>query len=117
MRGQHTVALWLIICLWATPGCDDDAPPPGLDQGLDGHASVDVASQDTSSSDSLVPDTFSPDINVCGKATNCSGVCTNLQNDISNCGTCGTKCKAGEVCTSEKCELSCQSGLTDCSGV
>ena len=46
----------------------------------------------------------------------CSGKCVNLNNDISNCGSCGTTCKAGEVCTSGKCALSCQSGMTDCSG-
>jgi len=37
--------------------------------------------------------------------------------DWSNCGACGTACKAGQVCSAGSCKLSCQSGLTDCSGL
>jgi len=35
---------------------------------------------------------------------------------VANCGACGTKCLAGQICTSGKCVLNCQAGLTDCSG-
>ena len=40
----------------------------------------------------------------------------NLQTDLQNCGVCKTACKSGEVCSAGKCALTCQSGLTDCSG-
>ena len=30
--------------------------------------------------------------------TNCYGTCTNLQADYYNCGKCGAKCKAGQIC-------------------
>lgn len=32
----------------------------------------------------------------------------NTQNDRANCGTCGTVCKLGEICTAGKCEVSCR---------
>jgi hypothetical protein len=31
-------------------------------------------------------------------------VCTNLQTDVNNCGSCGTSCDAGETCTDGECE-------------
>ena len=48
---------------------------------------------------------------------NCAGVCRDLLNDNTNCGTCGTVCAAGRVCSAAACTLSCQSGLTNCGGV
>ena len=44
----------------------------------------------------------------------------NLLTDIRYCSAttaCGTGCAAGEVCSAGTCSVSCQAGLTDCSGV
>ncbi|MBU1258113.1 MAG: hypothetical protein KJ549_06400, partial [Alphaproteobacteria bacterium] len=38
--------------------------------------------------------------------------CVNLKADNTNCGACGTACKPGEVCSTGKCAVSCQTGLT-----
>ena len=50
-----------------------------------------------------------------GGGTLCSGACTNLAIDSTNCGACGTTCNTagGETCISSSC--GCTSG-TDCSG-
>jgi hypothetical protein len=37
----------------------------------------------------------------------CSDVCTDLQNDESNCGSCGNVCDPGEVCCSGTCTPEC----------
>ena len=36
-----------------------------------------------------------------------------LNADAANCGNCGNKCKAGEVCTSGKCSVSCGNGKVE----
>ena len=64
-----------------------------------------------------------------GGSTSCGGVCTDLQTDEANCGTCGTACGAGQTCCDGVCtnlqtdEASCGScgftcflGQTCCSG-
>ena len=48
--------------------------------------------------------------------TKCGEICVDTSIDTRNCGSCYTSCKAGEVCSSGKCTLSCQSTLTNCSG-
>jgi hypothetical protein len=40
----------------------------------------------------------------------------NKQTDNHNCGTCGTTCAAGQVCSNGTCTVSCQSGETNCGG-
>lgn len=41
---------------------------------------------------------------------------TNLSNDAKNCGKCGNKCAAGEVCTNGKCaQVGCQNGAVELS--
>jgi hypothetical protein len=44
-------------------------------------------------------------------------VCVNAKTDVANCGACGVKCAAGQVCSNGACTLSCQAGLTNCNGV
>ena len=44
----------------------------------------------------------------------CSGACTALAHDNTNCGACGNVCKAGEVCSSGQCATSCGGGSTQC---
>jgi len=46
--------------------------------------------------------------------SNASPYCANTATDNSNCGTCGTACGVGEVCTSGVCSLTC-GALTKCS--
>jgi hypothetical protein len=64
--------------------------------------------------------TFSSDFNSltstlcpCGEVQ-CSGTCKNLQTDAANCGACGTKCGAGEICTNGSC--GCTSNQSSCNG-
>ncbi len=40
---------------------------------------------------------------LCVGLTDCSGTCTDIQTDPSNCGGCGTLCLAGESCTAGAC--------------
>jgi hypothetical protein len=46
--------------------------------------------------------------------SNASPYCANTATDNSNCGTCGTACGVGEVCTGGVCSLTC-GALTKCS--
>ena len=62
-------------------------------------------------------DAGKPDAAPCGPGTKwCNGKCADLQKDVDNCGACGTKCKAGQVCSKGTCSVSCQTGLTNCYG-
>lgn len=44
----------------------------------------------------------------------CGGNCVDMQLDRDNCGACGTKCAASEVCSQGACGLSCGGGTTKC---
>ena len=46
----------------------------------------------------------------------CNSVCTDIQVDAKNCGTCGTTCSSGETCVASKCVVGCGGGATECSG-
>jgi hypothetical protein len=41
-------------------------------------------------------------------------MCTNVQNDPANCGTCGNACGAGLACASGHCTTACLPGLIQC---
>ncbi|MBF0593839.1 MAG: hypothetical protein HQL22_02595, partial [Candidatus Omnitrophica bacterium] len=43
--------------------------------------------------------------------SNCNGVCTNLQTDTANCGTCGQSCPAGKMCADGICGCSASTTL------
>lgn len=44
----------------------------------------------------------------------CGGVCKTLQSDPQNCGTCGSACGAGLLCSLGVCSATCAQGLTAC---
>lgn len=51
-----------------------------------------------------------------GGSTKCGGECVSVQSDPRNCGTCGSKCAAGESCASGQCHgaENCPAGFTRC---
>ena len=58
----------------------------------------------------------------CGSGqTLCSGQCVSLQNNLNNCGACGTVCQqypnSSPVCSSGVCSLVCQAGYGNCDGI
>src|SRR5512144_2970200 len=64
------------------------------------------------SSDSTLPDggggpdaTSGPCGTLGGNLTVCSGACADTKRDPDNCGGCGKKCGASEVCTQGGCSL------------
>ncbi len=72
------------------------------------------AADDTTDPTPAVPPPAGP---TCTPAfAECSGLCVDLQSDVDNCGVCGNTCNTGEVCSTGKCELICQVGLTNCNG-
>ena len=51
----------------------------------------------------------------CGDGSQlCGSTCTVVARDAENCGACGKKCAAGEVCSQGTCALSCNGGTTKC---
>jgi hypothetical protein len=46
----------------------------------------------------------------------CNGQCTATIVDPNNCGNCGVKCMAGQVCVSNGCTSTCPSPLVPCNG-
>src|SRR5204862_6427927 len=48
--------------------------------------------------------------------TDCGGQCTNLQNDVLNCGACGKVGPIGQACFGGACVPTCQMPLVDCGG-
>ncbi|MCC6553223.1 MAG: hypothetical protein IT372_09415 [Polyangiaceae bacterium] len=48
----------------------------------------------------------------------CGDVCVDLENDLSNCGACGTACTGDHICLSGSCSpVPCSGGLVACGGV
>lgn len=86
----------LAILLAATAGCQD-CPDGDAEGSLFCHgASADLG---------------------CGAGEGvCNNVCTALQSDRDNCGTCGNACGDGLVCSGGQCTELCSSGLADCGG-
>jgi len=50
----------------------------------------------------------------CGALATCGGECVDTKNDPANCGTCGTKCGADQVCSKGACATSCPSSQVKC---
>ena len=48
--------------------------------------------------------------------TECGGDCVDLLSDEQHCGSCGSACAAGYICTSGNCSLSCPVGLIEVAG-
>ena len=85
-------------CTGCTSGIDS-----GPDAGLDGPVTP---------VDGPAPDSFA-----CKSGqTLCGKTCTNLLQDVANCGKCDNACTAGQVCSAGSCAVSCQQGLVNCNG-
>ena len=52
-------------------------------------------------------------VNCAAGQTKCGQSCVTTATDAQNCGTCGTTCATGQVCTASQCQ--CSGGLTSCS--
>ena len=48
--------------------------------------------------------------------TQCGGRCTDLQSDVANCGTCGSVCPSGTLCSRGQCVAGCPTGFAACGG-
>jgi hypothetical protein len=48
--------------------------------------------------------------------TACGDACLATSSDPLNCGSCGKKCDAGQVCSGGACGTTCATGLTNCGG-
>ena len=57
-------------------------------------------------------------LTVCGAGGDGGGAqsCVNLLSDDANCGACQKACPMGNVCSAGKCTVTCQQGLTNCTG-
>lgn len=66
------------------------------------------------SSDPVVQPPAEAGVN-CGDGSQvCGTSCTAIARDAENCGACGKKCGAGEVCSQGACAASCGGGTTKC---
>lgn len=107
-------AVSLIVAAVSMTGCgDDDSASPANDAGPETSTPIDTGAPD--------PDTGAADTGVdSGPATcrpdevKCGAVCSNTKTDANNCGACGTKCGATEVCNLGQCAATCSTGLTKC---
>jgi hypothetical protein len=55
--------------------------------------------------------------NACGGGTEqCVSSCVDTKIDSNNCGSCGTKCSKGEVCSNGTCGTTCSAAQTMCAG-
>ena len=57
-------------------------------------------------------------LSLCGQQVDGGGpaLCSNTKTDPNNCGSCGTVCAQGQVCTQGKCAINCQANETVCNG-
>jgi hypothetical protein len=96
------------ILLATVVGCGSSTSDPGTggdeDTGIGGTDTA-VTPTDTGGDSG---GTCSGDQKICG------GACTSVKFDPSNCGDCGKKCAAGEVCSLGACKTTCDAPLTKC---
>lgn len=90
--GQGLATLGALLGLFFFSACGDDGTPPVVDSGV----TVDAGC--------TAPEML------------CSGACIDVSASHDNCGSCGTACAAGEVCSAGACEVSCPGGQEECSG-
>ena len=96
-------SLFMVLAL-ASSGCDD-------------RTGVVIDAAGTPDQPAAVLDGQTPDMPACTKGTSrCKGLCVALDQDSKNCGACDNACKAGQVCSSGKCLLSCPTGQARCEG-
>ena len=116
MKPTSPTPLWCLVSLLlaAIPiyGCSS-----GTSQGGTPDASLDVAAEASTHSDAGKDAHKSEDAHsvVCSAPQKlCGTACTTVASDPENCGTCGTKCAAGSVCSLGACALTCAGGTSTC---
>ena len=102
-RGLGFVALAAVAIMGGLAACGgDDSDAASFTPGTGGGGGSAGAAGSAGSSSCSAPSQL------------CSGVCTPVNLDANNCGMCGKKCAAGEVCSNGTCALSCGGGTTKC---
>ncbi len=127
--GGLTVFVTLVALYALLPSCSPQAGGPAVGLGSSGDTTTEDSgpanSEDASTASATKDAAAFPDVGRvstpgtgadagCGAGmTLCSGQCTSLQTDAVNCGTCGSRCAAGQVCQAGAC--GCRTGETVCS--
>jgi hypothetical protein len=118
---------WLVLAavgsmvVWV-PGCGDDLQDLGGDGGLNKPETGTGTDTGTAVDSGIGADTGNDTgtITCTGLTTLCSGTCVDTKSDNNNCGTCGTKCAAGSLCTVvagvASCALQCTAPTKNCGG-
>ncbi|MDB5220277.1 MAG: Tryptophan synthase alpha chain [Myxococcaceae bacterium] len=83
----------LLVGVTGAQGCSSDLPAPAVE---------------------ATPVEAGADAGCPAGQLSCGGACTITSSDENNCGACGTKCAAGEVCSQGACGLSCVGNTTKC---
>ena len=88
------------------------------DLGVDGRDAGDAGAHDEATRDDGSNDTDvdATDGGCPPGRTDCSGVCVDLTSDPANCGDCGRRCGAAEVCNESSCASTCTPPLHNCGG-
>ena len=97
----RAVAIGSFAVVMGVTGCvgDDTTGQPSADAGPNADAS-----------DAAVDTTVA-----CPSGqTSCNGACVDTSNSLTSCGTCGTACAAGQVCSKGTCAADCGSGTSKC---
>lgn len=122
-RAVSALALMAFGCATA----EDATVPPVLDATsdvrVDSGAPIDSAGVDSTGDSSMdgADTTAPPETSPCPAGRSlCGGVCVNTENDVDNCGDCGTKCPEGadaiRTCVARTCGTVCTGKFAKCGG-
>lgn len=97
---------------WA--GCGGDDAQTDVSVSATGTTSTGTTMAGTGGAAASVGSGTGGTVDVCPGGTLCGDSCTNTTFDPKNCGSCGTACAEGEVCSMGTCGLTCLGGSTKC---